>query len=180
MALSKIYLQHDLNLELNCPVPAGFYTRLYKNQTDTEKWANILVETGEFANKQDALTRFNEEFLPHLHQVKERMIFLDTTEGRTIGTATAWYGMNHERVLGRLHWVEIIPEFQSKGLGRPLIAEAMRILKSMHQEAYLTTQARSMVAIHLYLDLGWTPFIETAAQKKAWDLLSIRRRSHNG
>lgn len=171
MELKNIYLRHDLGQNLNYPLPSGYRFRLYDHPKDIETWTNILCETKEYSTKEAALNRFKKEFLPYIEGVKKRMCFLETEDGRAIGTATAWYGAMDDQLMGRLHWVEIIPEFQSKGLGRPLIAEAMRILKAKHKEAYLTTQSRSKVAIHLYLDLGWTPIRETEEQKEAFDSL---------
>lgn len=161
MTLKKIYLTHELDTEVDYPLPPGYQFRLYESQTDTETWVDILLKTKEFSTKEGALNRFNKEFLPHIADVKERMIFLETIDGKIIGTASAWYGELDDELIGRLHWVEILPEFQARGLGRPLITEAMKILKANHDQAYLTTQSSSMTAIHLYLNLGWTALTDT-------------------
>ncbi|WP_237669516.1 GNAT family N-acetyltransferase [Virgibacillus halodenitrificans] len=54
-----------------------------------------------------------------------------------------------------MYWVEIIPAFQGKGLGKPLISKAMQTLAHFHDQAYLKTQSSSKAAIHLYKKLGW-------------------------
>lgn len=153
--MRKIYLKHDLeNIETH-DLPLGYRFRFYQSESDRHVWAEILQETKEYPTKQEALDRFSKEFLPYLSDVKERMIFLETLDGTVIGTATAWYGKFAGKEMGRLHWVEIIPTYQGRGLGRPLIVEAMKQLRLNHEAAYLSTQTRSKRGIHLYQDLGW-------------------------
>ena len=45
-----------------------------------------------------------------------------------IATATAWYGQHQGKRLGRLHWISVRPDHQGKGLGKALIARALKIL----------------------------------------------------
>lgn len=172
MTTQTIFLKYELKMEVDYPLPPGYQFRRYKGQADTETWVDILLKTKEFSTKEEALNRFNQEFFPHMQDVKERMIFLETNDGKVIGSATAWYGRLNDQLIGRLHWVEIIPEYQARGLGRPLITEAMKILKTNHKQSYLTTQSRSMIAIHLYLNLGWRPLIDTKERKEAWESLA--------
>lgn len=172
MTLIKIYMTHELDKLLNYPLPDGFHFKLYNSKDDIEKWADILTQTKEFSTKKTALSRFESEFTPYLSDVKERMLFIKTSDNEVVGTATAWYGMLNNKVIGRLHWVGIKPEFQSQKLGRPLVAEAMRILQVKHEKAYLTTQAHNLIAIYLYLTFGWTPLSDSKEQKEDWDTLS--------
>lgn len=176
MTLKKIYLEHDLDTEVDYPLPPGYQFRLYESENDTETWVDILLKTKEYSTKEEALNRFNKEFSPHVADVKKRMIFLETIDGKVIGTATAWYGELNGELIGRLHWVEIMPEYHARGLGRPLITEAMKILKANHNEAYLTTQSSSMIAIHLYLNLGWTALIDTEEREEAWTSLYFEEK----
>lgn len=133
-----------------------------------KSWADILTSTGEFTSKNLALERFTQEFTPWLSLVKKRLVFLETEEGDAVGTASAWFGKFNRVDMGRLHWVEIKPEFQGKKLGRPLITQAMTLLKHYHQTAYLKTQASSGAAIHLYQKLGWQRVITTEEERHIW------------
>ncbi|MDY0393433.1 GNAT family N-acetyltransferase [Virgibacillus halophilus] len=90
---------------------------------------------------------------------KRSIIFITTTDRKTIGTATAWFGTWETKEIGRLHWVEIIPAYQGKKLGRSLIAKAMSWLADYHESAFLKTQTSSQAAIHIYQKLGWKPAI---------------------
>lgn len=153
--MTPLFMVHKLEKRQVVPFPSGFRFRLFHDDEDIKQWAEILTQTHEFNALDDAIDRFNEEFLHKLEEVRERMIFLETDEGKSIGTATAWYGLRNGIVIGRLHWVEIIPEYQGRGLGRPLITKALSLLKEKHETAYLKTQVQSEAAIHLYQNLGW-------------------------
>lgn len=160
-----LYMRHSLELSTNYPLPPGYQFRLYDDESDNEVWAEILTSTAEFASKNLALERFEQEFLPWLPLMKKRVIFLETEEGKAIGTASAWFGEFNKIDMGRLHWVEIKPEFQGNKLGRPLITKAMTLLKDYHQTAYLKTQASSEAVIHLYQKLGWQHVITTETER---------------
>ncbi|WP_158234629.1 GNAT family N-acetyltransferase [Lentibacillus sediminis] len=153
----------------NHPLPAGYEFSLLTYEEQRHQWAEVTTAAGEFPHKTQALKRFAEEFTPHLTEAKKRILFLKTTNGSYAGTATAWVGEWDKQTIGRLHWMEIKPEFQGQKLGRPLIAKAFELLSNYHHKAYLKTQPRSLAAIHLYLEFGFTPAIQTTAQEVAWN-----------
>ncbi|MDY0404777.1 GNAT family N-acetyltransferase [Virgibacillus sp. 179-BFC.A HS] len=159
---------HELKDIPQFPLPEGYYFRFFSRNNDEKTWARIVTATDEFPNEQAALRRFENEFAPYLREAEKRIIFLDTADGQTVGTATAWYGKWNDKKIGRLHWVEIIPAYQGKKLGRPLIAEAMNHLKLYHDAAYLTTQTTSPAAIHIYKAFDWQPYIRTDIERSAW------------
>ncbi|WP_449354234.1 GNAT family N-acetyltransferase [Virgibacillus natechei] len=178
MENTPIYMLHDLTNIPNYTLTNGFEFSLLNSEEERLQWAEITSATGEFQDKKQALERFNIEFASDLIEAKKRIIFLKTTNERYAGTACAWFGKWNGETIGRLHWVEIVPEFQGHRLGRPLIAEALSLLKQYHEKAYLKTQPRSLAAIHIYLDFGFKPAIYTAEDEHAWnhvfDLLNKR------
>jgi GNAT superfamily N-acetyltransferase len=130
------------------------------------------MAAGEFSDEQHALDRFAGEFGPHLEEMRERCLFLETATGEAVGTTTAWRdsdfrGMDH----GRIHWVGVVPEHQGKGLGRLLVVKALLVMRKWHVRAYLSTQTSSWVAIHLYLTLGFIPYVTAPEQEAGWALL---------
>ena len=157
-------------------LPVGYQFRFFQHG-DEHHWARINVSTKEFPGTDVALERFNQEFYPHLPEVKKRMLFILNEEETPIGTATAWFGKWEGRVIGRLHWVEIIPEYQGKGLGVPLISKAIELLAIYHEEAYLKTQTTSQAAIHLYKKLGFEPVIHSEEEKEGWSLIKAANQS---
>ena len=166
-----LYMEHNLERIPSFPLPAGYRYRYFDTQKDAKLWANVVTKTKEFPYVDQAKKRFDEEFSPCLKETKKRMIFMETDYAEVVGTATAWFGLWNGIVIGRLHWVEIIPEYQGKQLGRPLITEAMQTLKEYHETAYLKTQGSSQAAIHLYRQLGWSPLIYDEQEKQVWESL---------
>ncbi|MFC1558026.1 GNAT family N-acetyltransferase [candidate division KSB1 bacterium] len=154
------------------PVSSGYSFRNYK-KGDEEAWAEIETSAGEFKNVSSALKRFQSEFGPYLSEMKNRCLFLYTDEGEKIGTATAWYNSEFkDGAYGRLHWVGIRPEYQGRGLGRPLIGAAMKRIAELHQKSYLTSQTTSAAGIKIYLDFGFIPYVSTDDCRRAWRLLA--------
>jgi GNAT superfamily N-acetyltransferase len=103
----------------------------------------------------------------------QRQCYLCTADGRTIGTATAWFDDDFGgEIFGRVHWVAIVPQYQGHGLSRPLLsAVCERLREAGHERAYLTTSSARLAAIRLYLRFGFKPLIETEGQASAWRTL---------
>src|SRR5699024_7798028 len=115
MRETPIYMIHDLMDLPNVPLPKGYRFRKFDfTRNDEALWATIVTATGEFASESEARQRFEDEFQPYPHETAERILFLETTEGRPVGTASAWFGEWNGETIGRLHWIEIIPDFQAK------------------------------------------------------------------
>ncbi|GGJ95711.1 hypothetical protein GCM10007063_17690 [Lentibacillus kapialis] len=169
MEHQSLYMIHDLKTIPDYPLPDGFEFSLLTREEEGIQWAKITTATGEFPDELRALKRFRAELAATLNTAQERVIFLKTANGKYVGTASAWFGKWNDETIGRLHWVEIIPECQGHKLGRPLIAASLRLLKQHHGKAYLKTQPRSPAAIHLYLDFGFKPVIHAADEKRAWN-----------
>lgn len=168
-----LYMKHNLKNTPHFPLPEGYQFRFFGQEGDAEAWAKIVTLTNEFSNEDKAMIRFNEEFLPYIAEAEKRMIFIVTDESQLVGTATAWFGKWNDEVIGRLHWIEIIPEFQGRKLGRPLITKAMELLGDYHSSAFLKTQQSSEAAIHLYDQLGWKPAILHKEEQNVWDEINL-------
>ncbi|HLR08735.1 MAG TPA: GNAT family N-acetyltransferase [Bacillota bacterium] len=172
-----LYMTSHLNDIPEYPLPDGFTFCLLSHEQEKEQWAEITTAAGEFTDKQHALQRFATEFAPKLNEVKRRIVFLKTTHDTYVGTATAWFGQWKNQTIGRLHWIAIKPAFQGKGLGKPLVAKAVKLLKQYHHKAYLKTQPRNLTAIYIYRDFGFKPAIHSAAEEQAWNAVFSRLRS---
>lgn len=155
------------------PLPSGYRFRTYKDGDDLN-WAEIEHAAGEFAAPEKALERFRKEFGERLAEMASRCFFLVHEEsGRAIGTTTAWLDPDFRgRDYGRIHWVAIHPDFQGRGLSKPLVARAMQRLAESHERAYLSTQTTSARAVGVYLDLGFEPLLTTPRWEEAWAMLA--------
>jgi GNAT superfamily N-acetyltransferase len=150
-------------------VPAGYVLRLYE-PGDEAAW----VAVNGAADKYNRITleTFRHEFKGDLAELRRRCFFLREPGGRDVGTATSWYNRDyHGRDIGRIHWVAILPEFQGKGLAKPMMTVAMNRLAELHDSAYLSTGVLRLVAIKIYLDFGFVPEIEKEADLAAWQLV---------
>jgi len=113
------------NLE-NIPqhkMPDGFSIRNFR-AGEGSVWARVGAAAGTLASVEIAQNRFNEEFAGPVADMESRCFFVVHDESaEVVGTAMAWYapefvpGENY----GRVHWVSIIPEFQGKGLAKPMM-----------------------------------------------------------
>ena len=151
-------------------LPAGYNIRLFRHG-DEEAWRRIEIAVGEFSSDDRAHAQFEREFGAHLDEMTTRCFFLETAEGETVGTTTAWMGEFQGDVIGRIHWVAIVPEHQGRGLSKPLLSTALDRLAQEHDRAYLTTQTTSYRAAGLYASYGFEPVIETEAHLRAWALV---------
>ena len=154
------------------PLPEGYQLRNFR-EGDEDTWSEIETSVDEFKSVDKASEHFHEEFGPYIDEMKIRCFFIDTAGGRSIGTATAWYNRDfRDGTYGRLHWVGIHPDLQGKKLGKPLTSAAMDRLAQYHKKAYLTTQTTSFIAIKIYLDFGFEPYLTMDSCPKAWQLLA--------
>ncbi len=120
-----------------------------------------------------ALKHFHDEFGPFQTELQNRCFFFQNDERKSIGTAMAWYNNNFlGQYHGRLHRVAILPKFQGRILGNPLVSLALKCLNALHEKAYLTTQTASYRAIKIYLDFGFTPFLDNETSLRAWRALA--------
>ena len=159
--------QHDF--------PAGFSLRWYR-PGDSTVWRSIQND----ADPDDTFDegRFAVEFgteagapgsgALNAAVLAERQCYLVGPDGREIGTATGWWGAE-EPGRGRIHWVAIVPEFQGRGLSKPLLSAVLERLRHLgHEDAYLTTSSGRVVALRLYFGYGFTPWARSDEEVAAW------------
>ena len=138
-------------------LPEGFHFEFYQEGDETE-WAAIETAVSEFENEAQALDYFQKKFAPFSKELKRRMLFITDSEGRKIGTCSAWWkelpdGTRYPLV----HWVAVRPGYQGKGVARAMMNYTLILLKKLESTspAYLHTQTWSHVAIRFYQQLGF-------------------------
>jgi len=105
-----------------------------------------------------------------LQCLRERQCYLLAPYGQVIGTATAWFNDNFEGAkFGRVHWMAIVPDYQGRGLAKPLMTAICRRLRELgHDRVYLSTSTARIAAISLYLRFGFVPLIRTEEDETVW------------
>lgn len=138
--------------------PEGYSLRWYQ-PGDEVVWRDIQRQAD--AHNQITPGLFREQFEAESGQLEKRQCYLIEPGGRPIGTATAWFDDKFEGgVIGRLHWVAVVPRYRGRGLSKPLMTVVCQRLRELgHRRAYLTTSVRRTAAIQLYLRFGFEPLI---------------------
>lgn len=155
------------------PLPRGFTLRLYR-PGDRDVWVRIWqsADRGVGLLEQSKVGRetFDANFGADLKGMARRGYFLIGPDGLEIGMATAWYEYRYAGMhWGRLHWVAIVPEFQGKGLCKPMLSAVLnRMVELGHRRAMLGTQTVRLVAIKTYLDYGFVPDLSKKGSADAW------------
>jgi GNAT superfamily N-acetyltransferase len=105
-----------------------------------------------------------------LRDLRERQCYLLAPTGEAVGTGTAWFNDDFEGARwGRVHWMAIVPEFQGRGLAKPLLTWLCRRLRELgHERVCLTTSTARRAAIGLYLKFGFAPLIRGEADAAVW------------
>lgn len=166
--MTLIYMERN-NLD-NIPqyeLPEGFSFSYYEEGNEQD-WIDIHL-VADIYNKAN-IELYRKSFGNDVKLLSERQCFIVNENGEKIGTATAWFNDNYfNQKWGRIHWVAIKPEYQGKGLAKPLLSEIMNKLKMQgHNNAYLTTRALRIPALNLYLKYGFYPKVNNDEELESW------------
>jgi GNAT superfamily N-acetyltransferase len=146
---------HDLRCVPRHPLPPPFRLRRYR-PGDIETWVRIETAADRFRAITPAL--FEQQFGTDPTLLEPRQLFLCDETGEAIGTATAWWDVSDpQQNWGRIHWFAIVPAWQRRGLGRPLLSAVCQRLRELgHPRAYLMTETVRAAAIALYETSGFS------------------------
>ena len=148
------------------PIPKGFAIRSYR-PNEGHIWTRIQKAAEPHFGIDDEL--FMREFKRDLLAMEDRSFYLTTDAGEEIGTITAWWQPNiNGKVWGQIHWVAIHPDYQGRGLSKPMMSVAMSRLKQSHERCFLDTSTARIPAIKIYLDFGFTPALLDENSQQAW------------
>ena len=165
-AVPVYMLRPDLDSIPAHPLPDGFSCRWYQ-PGDDRHWTTIWRAAEQWLDIGPAL--FRKEFGADDSIISQRMFFLCDPDGRPVATSTAWFNKRHGLPYGQVHWVAIIPQFQGRGLGKPLMTITCQRLKELgHPRAYLGTHNVRVSAINLYLAFGFLPEVLDGEQLAIW------------
>ena len=167
-SLKKVEMfRSDLDNIPEYDFPSEFYVELFKPGYE-KTWIEIQAE----ADKHNVfdMDRFRNAFINDYESLAKRQYYMFTRQSQPIGTATAWYANNEPNGnCGLVHWVGILPEFQGRGLAKPLLTLVLTRLKQLgHRSASLKTATIRLPAINLYLQFGFVPVVNRSEEKRYW------------
>ena len=165
-----VMIRDDLENIPQYTLPEGFSIRNFR-AGEGRIWSEIGTAAGTLASIEIAQGRFDEEFLEPVEDMESRCFFVvENDTDRPIGTAMAWFAPEFEpgQNYGRIHWVSMIPEFQGRGLAKPMMTAVLNRLAKSHDKATLGTQTFRKAAVTLYLNLGFRPCFKNPTCPQAW------------
>jgi len=168
-----IMIRESLETIPEFELPEGFELRWYR-PGDEVLWLEIHLKADRYNQITSEL--FQQQFGSDSAQLAQRQCYLVASNGKEIGTATAWFGKDPEfKEFGRVHWVALLPEYQGRGLSKPLLGAVCKRLRDLgHTGAYLSTSAERIPAIRLYLRFGFKPWMRNEQEKNIWQQLLAR------
>ena len=146
------------------PYPESIRRRAFRHG-DAEVWVRIQNQTGVYPMM--TADAFRQEFVNDLDVLKERVFFLEHERSGPIATSAGWFDTESPR--GRIHWVAVVPAWQRQGLGTMLVVDTCELLWALgHSRIFLTTGRKNLVAIRLYMRLGFQPDPRDDEEVEAW------------
>ncbi|MCZ6672465.1 MAG: GNAT family N-acetyltransferase [Verrucomicrobia bacterium] len=168
--IKVVMVRQDMAAIPEYRLPDGYSNRFFL-PGDERTWLRIQLEAESFETI--SRERFRKTFANGPDQLPDRQLFLLNPKGQAIGTATAWFNNNyHGESLGQVHWVALLPEYQGRGLSKPLLSSICSLLQELgHRKSYLITSTRKIAAINLYLHFGFQPYIRGPEDESVWNQL---------
>ncbi|MDD1763024.1 MAG: GNAT family N-acetyltransferase [Methanothrix sp.] len=158
------------NAPISCyPIPDGCHIRNYASEADRQTWARVVRAAEKYHSVIDEALHI-QQFKDDVESLALRQFFLCNAAGEEVGTATAWFDSEYRGLRwGRFHWLSIVPEYQGRGLAKPLISYTLNALKSMgHERVRLTTEHLRTQAISIYLKFGFLPDVTKEGHLAVW------------
>jgi GNAT superfamily N-acetyltransferase len=167
-------IQRDLSLAPDFPLPPGYTIRFYR-EGDAETWVRIQRACADDLSFITA-EHFHADMPGDADHLAERVLFLTDPLGNDIGTIVAWNDSKFDgRDIGRIHWVAIVAEAQGRGLSKPMMSTACKVLRKFnYTEACLETHTSLIPALNLYLEFGFRPFPRSEGERAAWRAVAPR------
>ena len=170
----ELLLERDLDTLPSFSLPEGHRFTFYL-RGDRDKWIEIEQSAREFDNFSDGVAAWNRYYGNRENELFDRMLFIENERGEKVATATAMYDVFGRDTSGSawLHWVAVRRDYQGKGLSKPLISKAFRIMKDLgYSHVKVPTQTNTWLAVKIYLDLGCRPMPKNAVNSaEGWRII---------
>lgn len=168
-------------------LPPGVRARTFR-PGDEMTWAYIQ-DTADLYNHVTVETH-RRDYGTDINVLAQRQFFLEDETGAAFASASAWwkdaYDLADGGLWGEVHWVAMLPQWQGRGLARPLMTLVLNRMGELgHERAYLNTATARLPAVNLYLRFGFVPHLydDAAAageQRRIWQALTPHLRYPTG
>lgn len=158
----ELHLRRALTELPQRPLPEGYRFAFYQ-PGDRDAWIDIEQSAKELVSYEQGLQVWAHYFGTHEDELPRRMVFVIAPDGRKVATASAYFDVEGRDTSDDawLHWVAVRRDFQGRGLSKPLILHALRVMVGLGcTHAKIPTQTTSWVACKVYLDLGFRPLTD--------------------
>lgn len=146
------------------PLPVGYSMRTYR-EGDKDGYIQLLRNAG-FDTWDE--TRF-QDVVTTMHPQGLFFVIHDATQAMVATAAAQAKQRDYYPGGGELGWVGVHPDHRGQGLGYVVCTAVMRRLAlTDHPFIYLLTDYHRLPAIHVYLKLGWIPFLYTPEVAGEW------------
>jgi ribosomal protein S18 acetylase RimI-like enzyme len=148
------------------PVPTGFTLRTCR-ESDEQDLLNLLESDGESMTEKE-WHHYRDILLPNgLYLVEE------AESSKLVATAGAAHSPNPGRYYfpfgGELGYLAVDRAYRRRGLGRAVCAAVIqRFFSAGYENIRVCVQEHRHAAIHLYLRLGFRPFMHSAEIESRW------------
>lgn len=169
-----LLLERDLSSIAQFPLPDGYRFVFYK-PGDRDDWIAIEQSAKELKSFGQGVEVWNKYYGNNEHALSDRMVFIETANGKKVATATAYYDITGRDTSGDgwLHWVAVHREYQRRGLSKPLISYVLGIMQQLgYTHAKIPTQTTTWLACKIYLDFGFLPLPQNAINSRdGWRII---------
>ncbi|MDE7216035.1 MAG: GNAT family N-acetyltransferase [Clostridia bacterium] len=150
-------------------LPDGYKFEFWNKYGDIESWIDIHLSTGEFASMSEAREIFHEFYDSFRDELTKRCFFIVDERGEKVATSTV-SPANEFGYRCVVDWFAVRRDSQGRKLSKALLSRTVKLAKDLgYDKILLHTQTQSPVAVKLYLDFGFNPFI--LDDKRGWDII---------
>ena len=150
---TKNYPRHTL--------PDG-YEFVFYNKGDEVRWAEIETDVGQFSCVEKGIECFMRDFVDGQNlDPRERMLFVKSSDGEYVATASLWNGKYLGKECQRIHWVAVKDKCSGKGIAKALLTRLMDLYNELGYDGfiYLLTGTRNWHAVSIYRKFGFAEYI---------------------
>ena len=135
-------------------LPKEYFARNLR-KTELEIWKKLPFFEYEYTEKEHNIMT---EWYNLLYGKNEELFYnkclvVCNRKDEIIGTGFLW--RSYDCQINSVHWLKVIPEYESKGIGRALLTILFQNIEEKDLPIYLHTQTGSYRAIKLYSDFGF-------------------------